>query len=84
MNAAETLKCFDTILDMLKMLNSVANDELECQGHALECSQMLCEVVQVTGTLFLKYKKYEEAMIKRLLPDLNFLGDDNGHPPNGE
>jgi len=80
----ESLKCFDVILEMLQTLNAVANDELECQGHKLECSQMLCEVVQVSGTLFLKYRGYLDSMIEREMPDLSFLGDDNTDPDDGD
>jgi len=70
-------KCFEMILTMLRTLNTVANDELECQGHTLECSQMLCEVTQISGTLFLKYREFLNNMLERNIPTFNLLGDDN-------
>ena len=76
-------KCFETILTMIQTLNTVANDELECQGHTLECSQMLCEVTQVSGTLFLKYREFLNNMLERNIPTFNLLDDDNTDPDEG-
>ena len=74
--ATEDVNCFETMLTMLQTLNAVACDELGCQGHTLECSQMLCAVVQTSGQLYIHAKKCLDAMTTRVLGSIKEDCDD--------
>ena len=68
---AEDIKSFEVLEQMLQTLNQVCCDELQAQGHSLECATALLEVANVSGKLYYFVNDCEDALTERVIAGSN-------------